>query len=130
MEEKKVTNSKVIVVQFVNDAEEETRYFNAYDEYHCGDFVVVETAGGLYVGEVVRTDVSDDIITGYEVIDRVDTTGWRTRQKARNQRAEIKKTIEAKIASRKDEALYKLMAKDDPEIAAMLKQYLALGEIL
>jgi hypothetical protein len=38
--------------------------------------------------------------------------------------------MDAKIAKKKDEALYELISKDDPELAAALEQYRALGEIL
>jgi hypothetical protein len=129
MEEKVITKT-VVVVQFVNDADEKTSYFNAYGEYHVGDMVVVDTAKGLYVGEVVRTDIDGDAAATYEIIDKIDVTGWRERQRARRRRAELKVAMDAKIAKKKDEALYELISKDDPELAAVLEQYRALGEIL
>ncbi len=128
MEEKKVYK-EIVGVQLVNDANEKIYYFTAYEPYHMSNIVVVETVRGLMVGEIVEINVENPPVKPTkEVVAKVDIGPWRARQEARKRMAELKVQMDSAISRKKEEALYDMFAKDDPELADMLAEFRFLKE--
>lgn len=130
MEEKKVYK-EIVGVQLLNDANEKTYYFTAYEHYYVNDIVVVETVRGLMVAEIVQIRVENPPVKPTkEVVAKVDIGPWRARQEARKRLAELKVQMDGVIARKKEEALYDMFAKDDPALADMLAEFKFLKEQL
>lgn len=129
--EEKTVYKEIVGVQLLNDANEKTYYFTAYEHYYTSDIVVVETVRGLMIGEIVEIRVENPPVKPTkEVVAKVDIGPWRARQEARRRMAELKVQMNGRIARKKEEALYDMFAKDDPELADMLAQYRNLKEVL
>lgn len=115
---------------FVPGAElaEKVYYFRAYEEYSREDVVVVDTALGFKIGEVVETWVqSPSVQPVREVVCCVNICDWARRKDARERQEKLKKQMDAKIAKMQAMLLYEQMAQKDGELADMLAEYKALG---
>lgn len=95
-----------------------------------GDIVVFapfNTPSDLTVAEVVEiNDRDDDSRFDSEIVSKVDDSAYRDRRKSRAEAAKLKKEMEARAKQLQDVALYQMLAKDDPDMAALLQKYLEL----
>lgn len=118
-------------VTYVNDARRGVIQFANFDpELRAGDHCVVSTeVGQLLVAKVVEMVDERDLEMYREVVTKIDTTFWEIRLEARAQAADLKAKMEARAKQLQDIALYQMLAKDDPEMAALLSAYQDLPKV-
>jgi hypothetical protein len=95
-------------------------------DLQIGDTVVCDCTTGLAVGYVTT-------LTGGNTVDKPISTRWIVQRvdmgihKARLEKDTVKKEIRRKMDDRRkqleDEALYRMMAERDPEMAKLIEQY-------
>ena len=110
------------------------KYANFYPDLTAGDLCVVtgltdireamaSTLRGMTVAKVIEIIDANDIEVSGEVVTKVDTDSYNERVKCRIRAAELKDKMEARAKQLQDIALYQMLAKDDPDMAALLKEY-------
>lgn len=99
-----------------------TKIYANYDEtVKTGDLVVIEEQGKkvlTYVDDILAKNVPEHV--DGEVVARVDMKPYEDRVQKRVKLREVKKKMEARAKKLQDIAVYKLLAKEDPEMAALL----------
>ena len=88
-----------------------------------GDLCVVSDNGRYLLATVVEICESTGEELMAEVVTNVYTADYDNRVAARKAAAEIKAKMEARAKKLQDIALYQMLAKDDPEMAELLKNY-------
>lgn len=88
-----------------------------------GDLCVISDNGHYILAKVVEICESTGEELMAEIVSRVDTTDYDNRVAARKAAADLKAKMEARAKKLQDIALYQMLAKDDPEMAELLKNY-------
>lgn len=101
--------------------------FKSYDPVEIDDIVVVDTQFGLAIGIVNNIYNDDSINAKKQVVCRCDMTKFKERLYLEEQRKEIKRKIEKKAKSLQKLAIYETLAKEDDEMAELLKLYKGLS---
>ena len=105
-------------------------FANFENDLAVGDVCVVkctnDTLNVVRVAEIIE-DVTVDVY--YEVVAKVDTDRFVARLEARAKAAELKAKMEARAKQLQDIALYQMLAKDDPDMAALLQEYQGLPKV-
>ena len=120
----------VAVVQFLhNDKAFATyEYANYETGLSAGDLVVVMSAHhGMGLAEVVEIKDHTDNELYREIVSRVDTFDFDNRVAQRKMAAELKAKMQERAKQLQDIVLYQTLAKEDPEMAKMLQDYMALN---
>ena len=121
----------VAVVQFLNEstAFKTYEYANYETNLSAGDLVVVMTAHhGMGLAEVVEIKERTDSDLYREIVSRVDTFDFDNRVAQRKMAAELKAKMQERAKQLQDIVLYQTLAKEDPEMAKMLQDYMALNK--
>ena len=119
----------VAVVQFLNDnkAFATYEYANYEKDLSAGDLVVVMSAHhGMGLAEVVEIKEHTDNDLYREIVSKVDTFDFDNRVVQRKMAAELKAKMQERAKQLQDLVLYQTLAKEDPEMAKMLQDYMAL----
>ena len=129
----KLTNYlNVAKVQFLND-DTPFRVIECanYDpNLLAGSLCVVKTAShGMGLAEVVEIHEHTDNDLYREVVSRVDTGAYNFRVEQRRRAADLKNKMQERAKKLQDIVLYQTLAKEDPEMAQMLKEYADLALI-
>lgn len=133
MEEKtmtKITNYlNIATVEFIGANERVRSCANFEPCLDKGDLCVVNCGGLLKLGHVV--DISDPTDAAFvdEIVTRVDTLEYDNRVLKRKHAAELKSKMEARAKQLQDIALYQMLAKDDPDMAALLQEYQSIDKV-
>ena len=95
---------------------------------HLDDLVVfarIDDQSDLAVAvvEKINNHCDSDTYFNCEVVTKVDDSAYQDRLKSRAEAAKLKKQMEARAKQLQDIALYQMLAKDDPDMAALLEQY-------
>jgi hypothetical protein len=100
-----------------------------YDAYlQQGDTcVIANTAGHLRLVEVVEIKETPTEELALEVVSGIDTFGYSQRVEQRKKAAELKEKMQKRAKQLQDIVLYQTLAKDDPEMAALLADFQGLG---
>lgn len=113
-------------------------YYANYDPNLAVDDICVATSArrtkldplstsGFIVAKVIGIeDASAHDVTG-EIVSRVDISDYTDRVESRIKAAELKEKMEARAKQLQDIALYQMLAKDDPDMAALLAEYQGLN---
>lgn len=91
--------------------------------------IVTYGAGKIAVAKVVEFVEKPDSEVVLEVVTRVFMDDYEARVKAREKAAELKAKMEARAKQLQDIALYQMLAKDDPDMAALLEEYQTLPRV-
>lgn len=112
-------------IRFIDGNNSSTyEYANFDPSLKEGDMCVVKSAhNGLGVATVVEIINRTDIQTLREVVAKVDTEAYDLRVANRAQMAELKGKMKERAKQLQDIALYQMLAKDDPDMAALLNEY-------
>lgn len=100
-------------------------------EIRAGDHVLVEAAGEykvVKVSSIVGRAVYNGTAPTKEVICKVDFSEYERRKKIREQKKILRKQMDELVSKNQELILYQAIAKDNPEMAAMLEEYKALGD--
>lgn len=100
-------------------------YANFYPDIKVGDLCVIKSAhhgfGLAKITEVI--DRNDFEVSSREVVTVVDMRDYDERIKNREKAAEIMGKMKERAKKLQDIALYQMLAKDDPEMMALLEEY-------
>lgn len=90
-----------------------------------GDLVVCETARGYGVGKVVGEEVRESRrkIASAWIVSKIDLTAHKARLEKEKRMAEIKSKMLERKKSLDEDAMFRLLAKDDTAMADLLKEY-------
>lgn len=121
----------VAVIQFLKDSTpfRTYEYANYTADLAVGDLCVVMSAHhGMGLAEVVeiKDHASEDLYR--EIVTKVDTSGYDLRVERRKQAAELKAKMQERAKQLQDIVLYQTLAKEDPEMAAMLQEFMSLKQ--
>lgn len=100
-------------------------------EIRAGDHVLVEAAGEykvVKVSSIVGRAVYNGTAPTKEVICKVDFSEYERRKKIREQKKILRRQMDELVSKNQELILYQAIAKDNPEMAAMLEEYKALGD--
>lgn len=131
-EMEKLTNYvNVAEVSFLNDntAFRTFEYANYEPDLAVGDLVVVKSAHhGMGLAEVIdiKERTSNDLYR--EIVAKVDTAGYNKRVDQREKAAELKAKMQERAKQLQDIVLYQTLAKEDPEMAQLLGDFMTLNK--
>lgn len=120
-------------IQFLSESTPSDFYYANFDtSLVVGDTCVakypntrnVESFG---VAKVVAILDQQDIETSREIVSKVDMKPYEERVAARARAAELKTKMQERAKKLQDIALYQMLAKEDPEMAELLRNYQSLG---
>lgn len=96
-----------------------------------GDFVLCDTVNGYNVACITRIvpKTECDFPVTKEIICKVDFTNFEKRKELRKQKEALKKQMDKMVADNQELILYQAIADKNPEMAAMLMAYKALGDV-
>lgn len=128
-------NYDIAWVKFFNpniNAFDKEYAFALFDpEIRAGDHVLVEASGeykAARVSSIVGRAVYNGTMPTKEVICRVDFSEYEHRKKIREQKKILRKQMDELVSKNQELILYQAIAKDNPDMAAMLEEYKALGD--
>ena len=128
----KLTNYlNVAKVQFLNDdtAFRVIECANYDPSLFVGNLCVVKTAShGMGLAEVVEIVDSPEKELLREIVAVVDTFNYDFRVEQRKKAAELKAKMQDRAKQLQDIVLYQTLAKEDPEMAQMLQDFMALNQ--
>lgn len=128
----KITNYlNVAVVQFLKDdvAFRTFDYANYVPDLAVGDIcVVMSKSHGMGIAEVVEIKDRAECDLYREIVTKVDTSDYDLRVLRRIQAADLKTKMQERAKQLQDIVLYQTLAKEDPDMAQMLKDYLSLNQ--
>lgn len=105
-------------------------YANFEQDLAVGDSCVVTYGTDkISVAKVVEFIENPNSEVFYEVVTKVYMGDYEARVKAREKAAELKSKMEARAKQLQDIALYQMLAKDDPDMAALLQEYQGLPRV-
>ena len=118
-------NYRVAEVKFIDGNNTNQKYsYACYDPSIAeGDICVVKTAHhGLSIAKVTGFITSDEELTR-EIVCKADFTEYNKRVEARRRMAELKDLMNTRAKQLQDVALFRMLAKDDADMAAMINEY-------
>ena len=105
-------------------------YANFDPELAVGDICAVRYGTDKF--DVVKvSEILDSVDGGVhnEVVAKIDVTDYNTRVQSRAKAAELKAKMQARAKQLQDIALYQMLAKNDPEMEALLNEYQGLPNV-
>ena len=126
-------NYRVALVKFVQGSNTYKEYaFALFDcDVDVDDFVLCDTSMGYNVAKVTQI-VSQDDYSGCtvtkEIICKIDFTNFNNRKELRKQKDDLKKKMDKMVKDNQELFLYQALAEKNPEMAALLAAYKALGD--
>lgn len=118
-------NYRIAEVQFIEGSNTNQKYsYACYDHSIVeGDICVVKTVHhGLSIARVTGFITSDEELTR-EIVCKADFTEYNKRVEARKRMAELKDLMNTRAKRLQDVALFKMLAKEDADMAAMISEY-------
>ena len=128
----RITNYlNVARVRLYNDRKDGVYQYANFDlDLKEDDLCVVKTEDDrLLVAKVVEIVDHPDLEMYREVVAKVYIDGYNSRVECRAKAAELKSKMEARAKQLQDIALYQMLAKDDPDMAALLQEYQGLPKM-
>jgi hypothetical protein len=109
---------------YINYNSNETEYHFKHDiiDLAIGDTVVCDCSTGLAVGVVSSLNGESKSSTRW-LVQRVDMVAHQVRMERVAKRLAIRKLMDDRRKQLEDEALYRMMAERDPEMAKLIVQY-------
>lgn len=98
-------------------------FLNDIEGLAVGDKVVADTTRGLQVGTISKiSDTPINKATKY-LVQKVDLEKHEARKAKAKQQAELKKKMEARRKQLQENEIYRILAKEDEEMAKMLEEF-------
>jgi dolichyl-phosphate-mannose--protein O-mannosyl transferase len=115
---------KKVGVQFKGSSTEYT-FFTDLEDLKVDDYVVCDTRIGVSLGQVANLYVSEEQASKANkwIIQKVDMTAHEARMEKMKKAESIKRKMMNRKKKLEEEAIYQMMAKEDTEMAALLKEY-------
>lgn len=115
----------IAVIRFLDERNNNYyKYANFIPELKENDVVAVMSANhGMGLAKVVDIVDQNDLALEREIVSIVDTADYDARVAQRKLAADLKAKMQERAKKLQDVALYQMLAKDDPEMAALLSEY-------
>lgn len=117
---------KIVQVEFDQTPYKHYEFKCGDETVNLGDYVVVDTSVGIGVAKVVGFKEVSKLATRW-VIQKVDMTKHEERLEREKKMKEVKAKMEARRKKLQEREIYILLAKEDDEMANLLKEYEELG---
>lgn len=118
---------RVAEIRFIEGSNtKETYRYACYDnDLQVGDTCVVKSAHhGFGIARIVAFDaLKPEEVISREIVCHADFRAYEKRVADRERAAELKRLMEARAKKLQDVALYKMLAADDTEMAALLGEF-------
>lgn len=119
---------RVAKVRFISGYNKDKEYGFALYNYFTikvNDYVLCDTQYGYNVAKVVDVMSQEEYgkSVAKEIICKCDFTAYETRKDIRNRVKMIKKKLDKVVKENQNIALYRVIAKDNPEVATLLCEY-------
>lgn len=127
-------NYRVALVKFIQGSNTYKEYaFALFDLYvNVDDFVLCDTSMGYNVAKVTKivpqSEYSGCTVTK-EIVCKIDFTEFESRKELRKQKDNLKKQMDKMVKDNQELFLYQALAEKNPEMAALLAAYKALGDV-
>lgn len=123
-------NFKIATVNFIQGYNTNRKYgFALFDnEIKDGDIVLCDSDNGYNIAKVVGIMTQEEYgkpVTK-EIVCKCDFAPFERRKAIRKQKVEIKKKLDKAVKENQDLILYKTIAQNNPDVAALLAEYEAL----
>lgn len=127
-------NYNVAMCKFVQGTNTTKEYAFALfnDDIYVGDCVLCDTTCGYNIAKVVNVIPKleyDGTKVTKEIICKVDFSDFNHRAETRKKKEAIKKQMDKMVKENHDIVLYQMLAKENPEMENMLREYQSLGDI-
>lgn len=123
-------NFKIATVNFIQGYNTSKEYCFALfdDEIKEGDIVLCDSGNGYSIAKVVGIMTQEEYGKSVtkEIVCKCDFALFEKRKAIRKQKAEIKKKLDKAVKENQDLILYKTIAQNNPDVAALLAEYEAL----
>lgn len=117
-------NYKVVLVAFLDKPHEQYKYACYEENINVGDVCMVKSKRhGFGIAEVIELIEDNDEPLVREIVARIDMSAYNSRVAQRKLRTELKQKMEERANKLQEIALYELLAKEDKEMAELLKAY-------
>lgn len=119
---------RVATVKFIRGYDKDKEYdFALYDYFIIkeNDYVLCFTSYGYDVGKITRIVSQKEYgkpVTK-EIICKCDITAYETRKNIRKRMEQLRTKLNKAVKENQNMALYKAIAKDNPEVANLLFEY-------
>lgn len=127
-------NYRVALVKFIQGSNTYKEYaFALFDlNVNVDDFVLCDTSMGYNVAKVTKivpqSEYSGCTVTK-EIVCKIDFTEFESRKELRKQKDNLKKQMDKMVKDNQELFLYQALAEKNPEMAALLAAYKALGDV-
>lgn len=127
-------NYRVALVKFIQGSNTYKEYaFALFDcDVDVDDLVLCDTSMGYNVAKVTQI-VSQDDYSGCtvtkEIVCKIDFANFNNRKELRKQKDDLKKKMDKMVKDNQELFLYQALAEKNPEMAALLNAYKALGDV-
>ncbi|MBZ9622947.1 hypothetical protein G9F71_008775 [Clostridium sp. FP2] len=112
---------KNAVVKFPNTSKQ--YHFMTDLDLETGDMVVCDTAVGVTVAIVTRLEEEVSSLATKWIIGKVDMAAHTKRMELEAKKKDIKAKMEKRRKKLEDIAVFSILAKEDPDMAELLKEY-------
>lgn len=118
-------NVKVASVKYIDGFPHKTYdFFTDIEDLRVGDTVVVDSVNGLGLAKVELVVKQSPYSKANKwIVQKVDLSSHEARIRKEKLASDLKKKMEARRKKLEQNAIYKMMAETDPEMAELLKQY-------
>lgn len=117
-------NYRVALVSFLDKPNEQYKYACYDEDIRVGEVCMVKSrAHGFGIAKVLEFIEDNDEPIVREIVARIDMSAYSDRVAQRKLRAELKQKMEERANKLQELALYELLAKEDKEMAELLKAY-------
>lgn len=127
-------NYRVALVKFIQGSNTYKEYaFALFDlNVNVDDFVLCDTSMGYNVAKVTKIVPQSEYIgctVTKEIVCKIDFTEFESRKELRKQKDNLKKQMDKMVKDNQELFLYQALAEKNPEMAALLAAYKALGDV-
>lgn len=88
-----------------------------------GDKVVVHSNNGLAIGNFKGYEESDTVVPEKWIIQKIDLSHHNKREEDKKRLVELKNKMHAKRKKAEEIQIYEILAKEDEEMAEMLREF-------
>ncbi|PHE70544.1 hypothetical protein [Bacillus wiedmannii] len=121
---------KIIAVQFIGTPFKSYNFLTDMEDLKKGEKVVVDTVNGLAIAEVEKyvEYPTGKVPASKWIVQKIDTTSHEKRLENERLMNGLKLKMESRRKQLEEIQIYQLLAKEDPEMKAILEEYNSLSK--
>ncbi|PHA62822.1 hypothetical protein [Bacillus wiedmannii] len=120
---------KIIAVQFIGSPFKSYNFLTDIEDLKKGEKVVVDTVNGLAIAEVEKyvEYPTGKVPASKWIVQKIDTASHEKRLENERYMNGLKLKMESRRKQLEEIQIYQLLAKEDPEMKAILEEYNSLS---